>query len=178
MIETERLLLRGWREGDHEPWAQMGRDPEVMRHFPGPLDREQSDSMVQERLQPHVARNGWGLWAVERKSDGTFLGFTGLAPVDFACPIQGEVEIGWRLARHAWGHGYAFEAASAAVDFAFNRLSLDRIVAMTIEPNDRSRRLMDRLGMVRAPELDFNHPRVPEDSPVRPQIVYVLERRP
>ena len=176
MIETERLLLRGWRASDRDGWAEMGLDPEVMRHFPGLLDRKQSDSMIEEWLQPHIERNGWGFWAVERKSDAAFLGFTGLATVNFACPIQHEVEIGWRLARHAWGHGYAFEAASAAVEFAFNRLSLDRIVAMTIEANERSRRLMDRLGMVRAPELDFDHPRVPEDSPMRPHIVYVLER--
>ncbi|HEY0164677.1 MAG TPA: GNAT family N-acetyltransferase [Sphingomicrobium sp.] len=176
MIETERLILRGWRQSDHEPWAQMGRDPEVMRHFPALIDQDESDWMIRERLQPHIERNGWGLWAVERKSDRAFLGFTGLDYVDFACPIQGEVEIGWRLARHAWGRGYAFEAASAAAEYGFNTLGLERMVAMTVEANDRSRRLMDKLGMVRAPELDFDHPRVPEGSPQRPQIVYVLER--
>jgi len=176
MIETERLILRGWHQSDQEPWAQMGCDPEVMRHFEGPIDREQSDSMIEERLRPHIERNGWGLWAVERKSDRAFLGFTGLAHVDFACPIQGEVEIGWRLAHHAWGHGYAFEGASAAVEYGFNTLGLERIVAMTIEANDRSRHLMDKLGMVRAPELDFDHPRVPKGSPKRPHIVYLIER--
>lgn len=176
MIETERLVLRSWRDSDRDAFGDMGRDPDVMRHFPSLLTREQSDEMIDRRLQAHIDRHGWGLWALERKEDGAFLGFTGLSTVDFPGPIEGEVEIGWRLARQAWGRGYASEAAAAALDFGFNRLALRRIVAMTIEANKRSRRVVDRLGMVRTPELDFDHPRIPEGSPVRPQIVYVLER--
>lgn len=172
-IATERLLLRQWRDSDREPFAAMGRDPEVMRHFPSLLSREQSDEMIDRRFAAHIERHGFGLWAVER--DQAFLGFTGLSIVDFESPISGEVEIGWRLARHAWGHGYALEAARASAAHGFDELGLTRIVAMCVEANSRSRRVMDRLGMRRAPELDFNHPRVPEDSPVRPQIVYVLD---
>jgi ribosomal-protein-alanine N-acetyltransferase len=175
-IQTERLTLRTWRQNDRQPFAEMNRDPEVMRHFPSLLTAEQSDAMIDGRLQAHIDRRGWGLWAVERKSDAAFLGFTGLTTVDFACPIEGEVEVGWRLARAAWGHGYATEAARAAVDYGFSTLGLERIVSMTIQANERSQAVMARLGMVRTPALDFDHPRVPEGSPARPQIVYVLER--
>ena len=175
-IETERLLLRRWRASDREPLAAMGRDAEVMRHFPSLLTREQSDDMIGERLQPHIERHGWGLWAVDRKADEAFLGFTGLSTVDFACPIPGLVEVGWRLARHGWGQGYAREAALAAVAYGFSTLDLERIVAMTVQANQRSQAVMARLGMVRTPALDFDYPRVAEGSPVRPQIVYVLER--
>lgn len=155
----------------------MGQDPEVMEHFPSMLSREESDAMIDGRFENHFDRYGFGLWAVERLSDGRFLGFTGLVHVAFACPIENEVEIGWRLARHAWGQGYALEAASAAITFGFDRLSLGQIVAMTINANARSQRLMGKLGMTRAPELDFDHPRVFEGSPARPQIVY-LRRNP
>jgi RimJ/RimL family protein N-acetyltransferase len=175
-IETKRLVLRGWQDSDREPFAAMGRDLEVMRHFPSLLSREESDRMADDRLQAHIERHGWGLWAVERKADGAFLGFTGLSNVEFHSPIEGEVEVGWRIARHAWGQGYAFEAASAALDHGFVELGLERIVAMTITANDRSRRLMDQLGMVRTPLLDFEHPHIADGSPVRPQIVYLIER--
>jgi ribosomal-protein-alanine N-acetyltransferase len=175
-IETERLRLRGWHHHDRQPFADLNRDPEVMRHFPSLLRPEQSDAMIDERIQAHIERHGWGLWAVERKADGKFLGFAGLSTIDFACPIEGDVEVGWRLARAAWGHGYATEAARAAVAYGFSTLGLKRIVAMTVKENVRSQAVMARLGMVRTPALDFDHPRVPEDSPVRPQIVFVLER--
>lgn len=177
MIETERLLLRRWTDRDREPFAAMNRDPEVMRHFPSLLSREESDAMIDGRIEAHFDAHGFGLWAVARKSDDAFLGFTGLMKVEFACPIEGEVEIGWRLPRHSWGQGYAREAATAALDYGFRELGLGRIVAMTVTGNSRSWGLMERLGMKRMPELDFDHPRVPEGSPVRPQIVYGIERR-
>ena len=172
MIRTERLELRRWRDQDRPPFAEMGQDPEVMRHFPSLLTRAQSNAMIDERLEAHFEQHGFGLWALERRSDGCFLGFAGLSRIGFPCPIEGQVEIGWRLARHAWGQGYAFEAASAAMDYGFRLLDLAQIVAMTVTGNDRSRRLMDKLGMVRTPELDFKHPSVPEGHPAQPQIVY------
>lgn len=175
MIETSRLVLRRWREEDRAPFAAMGRDPEVMRYFPALLSREESDAMIDGRLEPHFDRHGFGLWAIERKEDGAFLGFTGLALVDHPSPVEGEVEIGWRLARHAWGRGFAGEAARAAVSHGFGPLGLERIVAMVVAANGRSRAVMDRLGMWRAPALDFEHSRVPEGSPLRPHLVYELE---
>lgn len=176
LIRTERLELRRWRDEDRAPFAEMGQDPEVMRHFPSLLTRAQSDAVIKERFEAHFDQHDFGLWALERRCDGCFLGFAGLSRIGFACPIEGKVEIGWRLARHAWGQGYAFEAASAAMDYGFRQLDLTQIVAMTVIGNSRSRRLMDKLGMVRTPELDFEHPRVPEGHPVRPQIVYSRTR--
>jgi RimJ/RimL family protein N-acetyltransferase len=173
MISTDRLLLRRWHEADREPFAAMGRDPEVMRHFSALLSREESNATIDEWINPHFDLHGYGMWAVELRSGGVFIGFTGLAKVGFDCPIRDDVEIGWRLSRHAWGHGYALEAATAAMSYGFSVLRLPRIVAMTVEANSRSRRLMERLGMERTPKLDFDHPRVPENSPVKPQIVYM-----
>ncbi|WP_222703808.1 GNAT family N-acetyltransferase [Sphingomonas xanthus] len=176
MIRTERLELRRWRDEDRAPFAQMGQDPEVMRHFPSLLTKTQSDAMIDERFEAHFDQHNFGFWALERRSDRCFLGFAGISKVGFQCPIEGQVEIGWRLARHAWGQGFAFEAASAAMNYGFGHLGLDRIVAMTVIGNERSRRLIAKLGMARAPEWDFDHPRVPAGSPVRPQIVYSRNR--
>lgn len=171
MIETRRLLLRRWQDGDREPFATMGVDPEVMRFFPACLDRADSDALI-DRIEAHFARCGYGLWAVERRDDGAFLGFTGLFDVAFASPIEGDVEIGWRLARAAWGQGYGFEAATAALAFAAANLEAPRIVAMTVAANIRSWGLMQRLGLVRRPDLDFDHPRLAEGHVLRPHIVY------
>lgn len=138
MISTDRLLLRRWREADREPFAAMGRDPEVMRHFPALLSRKESNATIDEWINPHFDLHGYGLWAVELRSDGVFIGFTGLAKVGFDCPIRDDVEIGWRLSRQAWGHGYALEAAKAAMSYGFSALRLSRIVAMTVGANSRS----------------------------------------
>ena len=174
IIGTPRLLMRRWQEGDLAPFAALCADPEVMRHFRSPLTPEESDALVR-RIEAHFDAHGFGLWALERRADRRFLGFTGLLTVDFASPIAGEVEIGWRLARAFWGQGYAGEAARAALDFGFAQLGLARIVSMTVEANARSWRLMERLGMARAAELDFDHPRLPEDHALRPHIVYAID---
>ncbi|QKG72555.1 GNAT family N-acetyltransferase [Erythrobacter mangrovi] len=175
MIETERLLLRRWKDSDLAPFSEMGQDPEVMRHFPKLLSREECEVMIRDRFEAHFDRHGFGLWAVERTDDHSFIGFVGLGHVAFACPIEGQVEIGWRLARSAWGHGFAYEAASAAMKFGFGVLELGSIVAMTVTGNERSQHLMGKLGMTRAPELDFDHPWIEEGHLVRPQIVYRKE---
>jgi len=170
-IETPHLVMRRWRNSDCEPFAALCADAEVMRHFPTRLLRDESDGLI-ARIEAHFDARGFGLWALERRSDGRFLGFTGLLTVEFDSPIQGEVEIGWRMAREHWGQGYAKEAAGAALNFGFDRLGLNRIVSMTVKANTRSWGLMERLGMKRAPELDFDHPRLPKGHPLRPHIVY------
>jgi RimJ/RimL family protein N-acetyltransferase len=175
VIETPRLILRGWRDADYEPFAALNADPEVMRHFPSLLSREESDGAA-NRLRLDIDDHGWGLWAVERKDDGAFMGFTGLQRPRPPHPLQDDVEIGWRLARWSWGHGYASEAARASLDFGFNELGLSRIVSFTIAANERSQAVMRRLGMTRAPELDFEHPAIPEGHPMRPHVVYVISR--
>jgi RimJ/RimL family protein N-acetyltransferase len=175
MIQTERLILRPWQYNDRAPFAAMGADPEVMRHFPALLSRAESDALV-DRVDRFFADHGWGMWALERRADGAFLGFAGLIRVTFESSINGDVEIGWRLRRDAWGQGYAFEAARAALNWGLANLDVPRIVAMTVIGNTRSWGLMERLSMTRRPDLDFDHPNVPDDSILKPHIVYATDR--
>lgn len=175
MIETPRLILRGWRDADYEPFAALNADPEVMRHFPSTHSREESDALA-DRNRLHIDDHGWGLWAVERKLDSAFLGFTGLARPRPPHPMEHEVEVGWRLARFAWGHGYASEAARASLDFGFNELGLVRIVSFTAAENLRSQAVMRRIDMSRASDLDFDHPALPEGHRLRRHVVYMATR--
>jgi RimJ/RimL family protein N-acetyltransferase len=151
----------------------MNADPEVREYFPGILTREQSDASV-ARFQAEIDRRGWGWWAVEVIGTGEFIGFTGLDPVEEGMPFTG-VEAGWRLARSAWGHGYATEAAQAVVTFGFDSLALPEILAVTAATNLRSQAVMRRLGMSRDPADDFDDPTVPP-GPLRPSVVYRLPR--
>lgn len=176
MIETERLILRPWRDADREPFAAMCADPEVMRHFPALLTRVESDAVV-ERMVAHQAEHGFCFFALERKSDGAFLGFTGMMTLKPENPLQPGVEIGWRLAREAWGAGYASEAALAAIAHGFDRLALKQILSFTATENLRSQAVMQRIGMTRRANLDFDHPAVPEGHRLRPHVVYAIERR-
>jgi len=170
VIETPRLILRPWRDDDRAAFAAMGADPEVMAHFPALLSRAESDAMV-DRIGLVMAGQGFGFWAVERRDSGGFIGFCGLNQVNFPCPVEGEVEIGWRLARNAWGQGFAREAAQASLDWGFGH-GMTRIVSFTVPANVRSWGLMERLGLVRRGDLDFDHPRVADSSPLKRHIVY------
>ncbi len=174
-LRTERLVLRDWRPEDREPFAALNDDPAVMEHFPTHLTREQSDAMV-GRITGFLDEHGWGLWAVEVAQTGQFIGFTGLSVPRFEAPFTPCVEVGWRLARSAWGHGYATEAARASVAHGFGPLGLEEIVAMVVPDNVRSQAVMRRLGMTRDEEADFDHPLVPEGSPVRRHRLYRLTR--
>jgi RimJ/RimL family protein N-acetyltransferase len=174
-LQTERLLLREWRTSDLEPFAALNADPAVMEHFVAPLSREASDGLV-ARVRAGWAANGYGLWAVERTTDGRFLGFTGLALHTFDAPFTPAVEIGWRFAAEAWGHGYATEAATAAVRFGFETVRLDEILSWTTVANQPSRRVMKRLGMTRSPADDFDHPSIPMGHPIRRHVLYRLAR--
>ena len=170
---TERLLLRRWRDSDRVPFAALNADPDVMRHFPGTLDRVASDGMV-ARIEADFDRYGYGLWAVERLDTGEFIGFTGLQWIPFEAHFTPALEVGWRLARSAWGHGYATEAAREALHVAFTEAGVPEVVSMTIPGNERSQAVMHRLGMVRDPADDFDHPRLPANSPIRPHVLYRL----
>ncbi len=171
-LRTDRLLLRGWRESDLEPFAALNADPQVMRYFPAALSRAQSDALA-ARLSASLTERSWGLWAVER--DGVFLGFTGLAVPGFEAHFTPAVEIGWRLARSAWGHGYATEAATAVLRFAFEELRLHEVVSFTAVENQRSRAVMERIGMVRDADGDFDHPAIPASSTLRRHVLYRAE---
>ena len=172
-VATPRLLLRGWRDDDREPWAALNADAEVMAHFPTTLTRATSDSLVDVTMHGWV-EHGFGLWALERLEDGLFLGFTGLSRPSFEAHFTPAVEVGWRLARHAWGHGYASEAARAALAFGFETVGLDQIVSFTVPANVRSRAVMERIGMGHDPSDDFDHPKLPEGHPLRRHVLYRL----
>ena len=175
-LRTPRLVLRQWRDDDREPFAALNADPEVMEHFPSPLSRDQSDALV-DGASATIAERGWGLWAVEAvEGDGPqgFIGFTGLAEPRFDAHFTPAVEVGWRLARRAWGHGYATEAGAAAVEYGFAEVGLRSIVSFTAEGNVRSRAVMERLGMRHRRADDFDHPRIPEGDPLRRTVLYRL----
>jgi ribosomal-protein-alanine N-acetyltransferase len=173
-LRTERLLLRQWQERDLEPFAELNTDAEVMRYFPAMLTREQSDALA-TAIRRAIEKQGWGLWAVEVIDGPSFIGFVGLNDPSFDAHFTPAVEVGWRLAREHWGQGYAAEAARAALDFGFDELALDQIVAMIGLDNSRSQRVAERLGMTRDPADDFDHPRVPA-GPLRRHALYRLDR--
>lgn len=175
MIETERLIIRPWRDDDRAPFAAMGRDQDV-RRFLGPLQsRADSDALI-DRLIAMQAQFGYCIWAVERRADAAFLGFCGLGPGPAGTPLHGGIEIGWRLARAYWGQGYAREAAQACLDWAWATLPVGAILSMTVPANTASWGLMERLGMKRVPDGDFDHPGVPDGSPLKRHLVYRLDR--
>ncbi|MFB7473551.1 GNAT family N-acetyltransferase [Kitasatospora sp. NPDC056184] len=168
-LHTDRLLLRRWRDTDLEPWAAMNADPEVREHLGAVLTREQSDASV-ARFEADFDRRGYGWWAVEVRATGEFVGFAGLDDVDDGLPFTG-VEVGWRLARSAWGHGYATEAARAVLAFGFGTLALPEILAVTTAGNLRSQAVMRRLGMTTDPADDFDDPEAPE-GPLRRNVLF------
>ena len=183
-LRTGRLLLRQWRDEDLDPWAELNADPEVMEHFPSVLSREDSDALA-ARCREHLTAHGWGLWAVEVPGVTPFIGWVGLARPAFEARFTPAVEVGWRLGRRWWGHGYASEAARAsldhafgplALDHAFGPLALDEVVSFTSVRNERSQAVMRRIGMTRDPRDDFGHPRIEEGHPLRPHVLYRISR--
>lgn len=168
---SHRLRLRTWEEADRRPFAELCADPRVMEHFPYVLSAAESDAFVDHVVQAWD-RDGFGLWAMELTGlaptgPARFVGYTGLARCDWLAP--GAVEVGWRLAAEHWGHGYAPEAATSALAVAFLDLQLDEVVSFTVPANTRSQRVMEKVGMVREPDRDFDHPRV--DPVTHPHLV-------
>jgi RimJ/RimL family protein N-acetyltransferase len=168
-LRTDRLILRRWQDRDLEPWAAMNADPEVREHLGDLLTRERSDASV-ALFQDEFDQRGYGWWAVEVQATGEFIGFAGLDRVDDGMLFTG-VEIGWRLARLAWGNGYATEAALAVLAFGFETLGLPEILAVTTATNLRSQAVMHRIGMTRDPADDFDDPTAPE-GPLRSNVLY------
>jgi len=158
--------MRPWTDADREPFAAMNADPEVMEYFPSTLTRAASDALA-DRAQAGLDENGWGLWALE--VEGRFAGFTGLARPRWDPSL---VEVGWRLPRWAWGHGYATEAAREALAVGFDEVGLTEIVSFTAVTNARSQAVMRRLGMTRDPADDFDYPTVAEGHPLRRSVLY------
>lgn len=174
-LRTERLVIRTWRQADRDPFAEMNADPQVMEFFPSVLTREESDALV-DRFETEFDELRFCPWAVELQHTGTFIGFVGLNRVRNEMPFAPATEIGWRLARAFWGYGYSTEAGRVVLRFGFEELSLEQVVSFTSTVNKRSRRVMERLGMSRDPAEDFEHPRIPEGSRLRPHVLYRLNR--
>jgi RimJ/RimL family protein N-acetyltransferase len=170
-IRTDRLLMRRWREADREPFAELNGDPETLVFFPSTLTRAESDAFV-DRIEARFEEHGYGLWALEIRETGDFIGFTGLSPMPPDVPGAGGTEIAWRLARPAWHHGYATEAARAALGVAFDEVGLAEIWSMTAVLNTPSQAVMRRIGLTEV--ACFEHPRVPDGSPVKPHVLYHL----
>lgn len=172
---TERLRLREWTDLDREPFAAMNADPDVTEFLPGVLSRAESDAFV-DRIQDHFEANGFGLWAAEEISSGELTGFVGMSIPTFEACFMPCVEVGWRLARHHWGKGYATEAAREALRFGFEGLGLAEIVSFTVPMNERSRSVMRKLGMAHDPEEDFEHPKLPPGDRLRDHVLYRLSK--
>lgn len=170
MIETARLILRNWTEDDIAPFLRHTNTPAVMRWLGGVRTRDDQLDVIRNRIMRWQEELGFTFWVVERKADGELLGFCGLKIADGrGSPIEGMIEIGWRLRQDVWGQGYAKEGAIASLDFAFDRLGADRVVAITFPGNEASWGLMERIGMTRRPEFDYDDERFPE---LNPTIVY------
>jgi RimJ/RimL family protein N-acetyltransferase len=174
-LRTTRLLLRPCQQADVEPLARITADPRVMADLPAPLSRGECEALL-ERSHTHFRRHGFGLWAVEVPGQAPFIGLAGLWRVGLPVPVAPCVEIGWRLAPGHWGCGYATEAASTLLQFAFHQAALDEVVGFTVEANVRSCRVMEKLGMQRDPARDFAHPLLPADHPFRQQRLYRIDR--
>ena len=175
MLQTQRLILRDWQQSDIEPFAQMNADAEVMKYFPAILSRQESDALV-ERIENHHQVHGFGLWAVEERWTGVFIGFIGLSVPKFQAHFTPTVEVGWRLTRKFWGQGYATEGAKRAISYGFYDLGLTEIVAFTAKSNLRSIAVMKRLGMTHQEADDFDHPVLPSGHPLQRHVLYRLNR--
>jgi ribosomal-protein-alanine N-acetyltransferase len=174
VIETERLILRPWRDDDRAPFVAMSADPAVMETLGGVLSEAEADDYI-ARGRQRLAVFGFCRWALERREDGAFIGAVGLAPIHASLPLPAGFEMGWRLVREAWGQGFATEAAVAAIDDGFAR-GLTEIFAFTSRPNLRSQAVMKRAGLARTPTLDFDHPALAEDHPMRAHLVWMQRR--
>ena len=167
--------MRGWRDDDLDPFAALNADPEVMEFMPRLLNRSECEAII-GRIQAHFDRNGFGWWAVEVPGKEPLVGFVGISVPSFEAQFTPCVEVGWRLARAHWGQGYATEAARAAITFGFERAGLDEIVSFTAAINQRSRSVMQRLGMTRDPAEDFDHPTLEKTDRLCRHVLYRVPR--
>jgi RimJ/RimL family protein N-acetyltransferase len=173
VVTTARLRLRPWRDEDLEPYAALNADARVREFFPSLQTRQESAESM-EFIRDHLDRRGFGLWAVEVIGGAPFIGFIGLSVPSFDAPFMPCVELGYRLAFEHWGRGYATEGSRSAIEFGFTTLGLPAIVAMTAVGNERSRRVMERLGMRRNPADDFDHPNIAVGHRLRRHVLYRL----
>lgn len=177
ILETQRLKLRGWQQTDLAPLARINADPRVMAFAPnGTLSFEQTQASI-ERFNNHFKEHAFGIWAVELKEQGELIGRVGITVPTWQAPFTPCIEIGWRLAYEHWGKGYATEAADAVLRYAFNVLNIKEIVAFTVPTNNASQKVMEKLGMQRDINGDFNYPLVPKNHPLAHHILYRITKQ-
>ena len=164
-LQTSRLILRQWKESDIESFAAMNLDPQVMEFYPRTFTIEQTMEMV-KNMETNFKKDKFGLWALEIKATGEFIGYVGLGCPQFKAHFTPCVEIGWRIARKCWGNGLVPEAAKEAIRDGFERLNLPEIVSLTAAINKRSIRVMEKIGMKRNPDDDFLHPLIEDGHPL------------
>lgn len=169
-LHTERLVLRRWRDSDRAAFHALNADPAVMATIGPVMSRAESDAFM-NRIGEHFRAHGYGLWCVDLAEEP--IGFTGLYH-PWWCD---GVEIGWRLRSEHWGNGYATEAAHEVLRFGFEDAGLDEIISFTAVVNDRSKRVMEKIGLQRVPDGDFDHPSIPAGDPLRPHVLYRLSAR-
>jgi RimJ/RimL family protein N-acetyltransferase len=174
LLRTSRLLLRPWRDADVAAYAELSTDSAVME-FLRPVAEPGAAEAWAARVRAHWQQHGFGQWVVEISGQVSLIGVVGLSSVSYEAHFTPAVEVAWRLGRAQWGRGYATEASRAALDYGFGALGLTEIVATTVPANRRSRRVMERLGMKRTPDDDFDHPDVPE-GPLKRCVLYRLRR--
>lgn len=172
VTETERLILRQWRDEDIEPFVRMNADPNVMQYFPSLYSADQTRALV-ERVRNDIDRNGWGFWAAQRKDTSEFIGFIGINQVNEGLAFAPCVDIGWRLAKEHWGVGFATEGALASLAYGFDQAGMDEIVSITPTTNQPSERVMQKIGMRKAAR-NFMHPEVPKSDPLCEHVLYRL----
>lgn len=170
-MTTDRLILRRWRESDREPFARFNADARVMEFLPGILSVQESN-MLADRIEAHFQQHGFGLYAAELRSSGSFIGFVGLSVPSFQAAFTPCVEIGWRLAAAYWKQGLATEGAREIARYGFEILGVPELVSFTVPANTRSIRVMKKLGMSNNPQDDFDHPRLPVGHPLRRHVLY------
>lgn len=171
MLETERLILRQWKESDYLPFIKMGLDPKVMEYFPNLLSKDESLEFI-NKVKEIIDKNKWGFWAIELKQSGEFIGFIGLHNQPEQFYFSPCVEIGWRLAKEYWGKGYATEGAKAALEYAFNHLNLNKVVSFTADINIPSESVMKKVGMTKV--CEFNHPKLTSGHRLQKHVLYEI----
>ena len=173
VIETQRLLLRRWQESDLDVFMLMNTDPDVMHYFPDTLNAEETKSFY-DSIQQEISEYGYGLYAVEEKDSGCFIGFIGFHWASFEADFCPCVEIGWRLDKRYWDKGYATEGAKACLKHGFENLAFDEVVSFTAVKNAPSQRVMQKIGMQF--QGYFDHPKVSMDHPLRSHVLYRINK--
>ena len=175
VTETDRLLIRNWRSDDIDLFHEINSDPQVMEFFPFRRDREQALELM-HKIQRGIAETGFGIYALERKSDSAPIGFGGLAIANIEPLMPADtVEVGWRLATRFWGKGYASEAGGALLRVGFEERDLEEVVSFAVTGNRRSIAVMDRIGMAHDAARDFDHPCIPHTHPhLKRHVLYAV----